>query len=685
MKIKKSHSSKRFTNLELFKDLEQNKNRAESLITEIKQMNKEIKFKHFLNDKKLSPKEFIKKALKIGLCITEKNNINSHNKNKISEILKEIKENAKVKYISNESEKNKNNLNEEFEEILDKCNEKARIKLNNYFDDLIEIKNEQTMLIIENQNLESKIENLNNNFQAFKKRLSEKHFELNKIIKKLDSYEKVKPFFELIRKFPKEDQKQIMSLFFNNKNKLIDYIHKINNSNEEYKDINKLRKKEQIKEAKFKENIIEKINEQNNFFNYKNKIIELDILNHEKHYEMIQKIKEEGNKYKKLLLFIYNSIKKFIPEKNYNLFINEMKNIHIISEENFDYSIFSNQNYINLIRNCIINKVSKCNEGVLLRNTITFGNYLSRKYLNSNKNENYRYNPLKAYKDFKIYFDKINIKNFSLKRKLNYLKSQLDELKKEKISMENILNKWEIKYNVLLDNSEISSILQKNDKNRKDDKIFEKSKLNHLIKRKNSKKLSEEVKIIFDDNNNEKLSISNDKNINKFFLTDINKHFKKDKTKYKKCLSNENFETMKNELNNITISSPNKCKTFSKNYINLKNYRLCFSKNKDKLIKKNGIKGNSDLYHCLDKLIKQINNDDIFNKYKNKNKRNKLSIKTNEYFPLKKILSNENIIKKKNKTELNLKSFSTEINNYKKTTIQVLNNIDKMINIIKNV
>ena len=142
---------------------------------------------------------------------------------------------------------------------------------------------------------------------------------------------------------------------------------------------------------------------------------------------------------------------------------------------------------------------------------------------------------------------------------------------------------------------------------------------------------------------------------------------------------------MKNELNNITISSPNKCKTFSKNYINLKNYRLCFSKNKDKLIKKNGIKGNSDLYHCLDKLIKQINNDDIFNKYKNKNKRNKLSIKTNEYFPLKKFLSNENIIKKKNKTELNLKSFSTEINNYKKTTIQVLNNIDKMINIIKNV
>ena len=33
-------------------------------------------------------------------------------------------------------------------------------------------------------------------------------------------------------------------------------MHKINNSNEEYKDINKLRKKEQIKEAKFKENII---------------------------------------------------------------------------------------------------------------------------------------------------------------------------------------------------------------------------------------------------------------------------------------------------------------------------------------------------------------------------------------------------------------------------------------------
>ena len=42
-------------------------------------------------------------------------------------------------------------MNEEFEEILDKCNEETRIKLNKFLDDLIQTKNEQIKIIIENQ------------------------------------------------------------------------------------------------------------------------------------------------------------------------------------------------------------------------------------------------------------------------------------------------------------------------------------------------------------------------------------------------------------------------------------------------------------------------------------------------------------------------------------------------------
>ena len=96
--MKKSISSKRLSNIELFKDITQNKKAAKSLLTEIKQMNKELKSKHFLSDSKFNSKEFINNALKTGLCITEKNNIKNHNRIKIREMIKELKENAKVKY-----------------------------------------------------------------------------------------------------------------------------------------------------------------------------------------------------------------------------------------------------------------------------------------------------------------------------------------------------------------------------------------------------------------------------------------------------------------------------------------------------------------------------------------------------------------------------------------------------------
>ena len=640
--MKKSISSKRLSNIELFKDITQNKKAAKSLLTEIKQMNKELKSKHFLSDSKFNSKEFINNALKTGLCITEKNNIKNHNRIKIREMIKELKENAKVKYISNNFEKSKKNMNEEFEEILDKCNEETRIKLNKFLDDLIQTKNEQIKIIIENQTLESQIENKNNETQTLKKQLSEKNNELNKIIKKLDVYEKVKPFFELIRKFPEEEPKQIMSLFFNNKIKLIDLLHKINNFNEEYEDINKLRNKEQIKELKFKENIIERINEKKNYFDNKNKIIELDILNHEKQYEMVQKNKEEGMKHKKLLLFIFNLIKKFIPDKDYNNFIKQMKYKSKYTEENFDYRIFSNPDYINLIKNYIINKVSKCTEGILLRNTIVLGNYLSRKYLDSNKKEIYRYNPIKTYKDFKLYFDKINIKNFTLKRKFDHLKYELDGIQKEKNNIENIFNSWKLKYNELYDNPEMASIIQKNDKNKKDIKIIKNYKLNHLIKRKTLKKFSEENKIIIDDNNNEKISKDIHRNIDKFFITDINKINKRNENQYKTCLSHENYGIMRNKFDNNAISIQEKYKNLSINnkfylskyFINLKDYKLSMSKNRDKLVKKNGI--------------------------------------------------NRNIMKK-TKSENSLKSFSDELNNYKDISSQVINSIDKMINSIKTI
>ena len=202
--------SNKLTNLESNSNLANNKNDASFWIKELQHLNKELKIKNILKQDKFNSQILIQKALKIGQSFTEKNNTDNNKKNKKKiELIKEIKAKAKTNYITNESEKNKKNLNEEFQEILDKCNDKTRIKLDKYFDDLINVKNEQTKIIFENENLESQIENINNESKFLKQRLNEKNEEINKIIKSFDSFNKIKPFFQLIRQYPDKDPRQI--------------------------------------------------------------------------------------------------------------------------------------------------------------------------------------------------------------------------------------------------------------------------------------------------------------------------------------------------------------------------------------------------------------------------------------------------------------------------------------------
>ena len=243
-------------------------------------MNRDFKLKHCLSNDKFSSDELIMDALKTGQHLKNIKNSDNLKRRKRNEIIKEIEGKAITKYITNKSEKNKKNLNEEFQEILDKYNDKTRIKLDKYFDDLINAKNEQTKIIIENQYLESKIESSNDEYQILKQKLFKKNEKINKIIKELDEFNKLKPFFELIRKFPNEEPMEIMSVFFNNKQYIIDQLHRLDNANIDYDEIEKSRNREKIKENNFRENIIEKINEQKEAFKYKMKLLDFDIKNH---------------------------------------------------------------------------------------------------------------------------------------------------------------------------------------------------------------------------------------------------------------------------------------------------------------------------------------------------------------------------------------------------------------------
>lgn len=679
-------------NEELDSDYDNNKNVAKLLFKEINQLNKNLKLKHFLSTEKLDPNKLILNSLRIGNFLEDNKKNDNYKHKKRNQIIKESKEKAVTAYLNRKSEKNKTNLNEEFKEILNKYNNNTRIKLDSYFDELIDLKNGQTAMIIDNKKLNLQIESLNNETTVIKQKLSEKDEEINKILDNFKKFDKIRPFFELIKNLPDKDPKKIIYEIFNDKNKLIEYINNLNKANEDYDDIIKLREKEKIKEKEFKDNILEKINKEKANDLKKTQILDHDILNHENQLYIIKNNNIEQIKYKKLLFYLYINIKKYIPENDYNLFIKKLGYNPILSEDNFDPTIFNENLYINLIKDYIINKASKSKEGNLLRITIVFANYLARKYLTKNK-EYMRYNPVEAIKNIKLLLDKIKIQNFSLKRKEFILKDQLDELSLDKKNLESYLNEWKKKFKKLLLKIEISKRYQKNKKNQNELKVEENNIIettNIIKKEKKGKRFSKPKSIEIIDNNNEILFENSDYNKkNQVFITHLNKIYKKNKISYKRILSKENNTQSKNEFKNTDINN-----NYRNNYLSpkvslkLKNIfdKLTLSPNKDKLYKKNGIQG-YNFYENINKLIKKFIKSESFAKYHYINKRKKLRIETAELSPLLiEKYKNKKLIK--NSTEQILRPFSSEIskdNNYRAITHKIYNDIDNIISSMKKI
>ena len=92
----------------------------------------------------------------------------------------------------------------------------------------------------------------------------------------------------------------------------------------------------------------------------------------------------------------------------------------------------------------------KCDDGKLLRNTIIFSNYLSRKYLSENEIIKFRYEPLKSFRELKKYIDNINVENNQLKAFIINIKQKLSDLEYKRKNLEKLLIKNEIEYKEIL-------------------------------------------------------------------------------------------------------------------------------------------------------------------------------------------------------------------------------------------
>ena len=637
---------------------------------------KNILDKKNLNNNRLNPNNLILDALKIVEKLKSKKYLENRNNLEISEIIEDTKIRARTSYINNKTEKSKMEIKEQFSKALKSINKKVLNNLENNFHEIINIKNSYIEIMKENEMLDYELSNINKDVRILNKKLFNLNDEISKWQIKFNPFKKVMPFFEgLIRLFPNEEPKNLIINFFENKQKSIEYIHRLNKLEENFFDISNQRDKILHIENEERNHIESRIKEEKKLFETREKILKQEIFLYQSHYDNLQILNANKQKLKLKLIKLYKIIKKYIPHDNYNKFIEKIGYNPIKDEKEFDPSIFDNKYFSELIIECIINKASESNEGKLLRNTIVFTNYLSRKYLIENKKNNYRYEPVKTFRELKNYIDNLNFENNSLKALLINLKQKQSDLKYKRKNLEYILKKSKIEYKELLLKLEKAKKIQldlfksKNNIN----KNIENTKEYKLIKSKSNNNLK--FKINNKDNLFNTIEYYNNSKTSKLFITHTNKIKEK-----KKNINKENKIIIENEK--INKKTGKELKEIIKNFKTIKNIKI--SNNKDKLYKTNGFNSTGNLFLQTQKILKEIyENEKIFkNPKSNKIKTDKLTIETSEEFPS--LIYNRKKHQKEDKfkTEESKRPFSSILikeNNYKMISNKIINNIDNII------
>lgn len=668
-----------------------------NLLSQISNLEKRIQLENELRTNKIRPKELILDALKIGEKINSKEYQNT--KHKKVDIILDAKMVARTTYLDISRKKSKLKVNDEFKDILKEVNKKAIIKLDKNLEEIIKIKKSYDKMTHENETLELKLSNINKDIENLHQKLSLKKEDIDKFQMKFEPFRKEIPFFEeLIHQFPNEEPENIIHNLFSNKKKSLEQLSKLNSLEREYFEMYRIREKESQKENQEKEIINQKIKEEKLSFERRKKSLEEELEIYKNELNIIKTNFSQKSKFTQMLINLYKNIKKFIPEQKYNQFKKKIGYDPLKREEKFDPTIFNNINYILLVKETFANKVSECYDGILLRITIVFANYLARKYLSHNKNKNYRYDPVSSFRDIKSLIDNKNFENYRLKGVIEDLKKKKSDLKMKKRDIENLLKKSKMKYYDLLRKLELAKKIQitsfktQYDNSKTIDVTNERK---DIIQRKERIKSSFPKSIKIENNNKDNiiktLELSHQKKNNKFFITHIDKSSNNKKKNIKRIFSATNYNfKYKDTINNIKRTNIINKDKDNEVYQEIRNrFRdLEISKNRDKLFKTNGINSSENIFLNIKRAVKEmLKHEEDLQSFKDSQKKEKklakkdnLTIETSSHVP---ILFRKS--KKKEKIQRPFSSLMTDDKNYKNISENIIKNIDNMIDSIKKI
>ena len=644
---------------------------------------------------KMKPEDLIQSALEIGKQIKINSKQNKKNRYYLSDLVTNTQITAKNTYMENLSKNFNNEISKAYKIHLDTTNNEALKQLSEKISEVIKVKTEYDKIDSNNKLIEYELSEINNNFATLNQKLLDKNVEINILQKKFESLQNISPLFEnLIHEFPNEDMKELINTFYDNKEKCIAQIHVLNALKDKLYLIDKERKMISLKEKNNQQKIKEKIKEEESI---KQSILsqkEKEFFMFQTEYERSKKHEEENIKLKEMLITLYKTIKSYIKDKEYENFILENGNDPLKSKK-FNITIFNDSKFFKLVNDNIINTYVDCNDSKLLRITISFANYLSRKYLKQKKC--YRYDPVNTFRDIKKLLDNQKFQNCQLEGVIKNLKQKQIDLKEKRKIMENLVQKSNLKYKALLKKLElaksITSSLITNSPLMKNKRPQSACQAGKRIFKKTT--VSSKPKKITIENNNYDKNIelndqNNDKKKKKFFIThagifkktkNSNKN-KEENENNKKILTHENIESA--IFKNVT--DKNKRQLILNAIKHFKDLKI--SKNHDKLYKTNGFNSSDNILLSVKELLNEIFQADNYKFFSKCNLDND-NINDNKLVSEKSqihsdtINKNTDLLKKKNKRPYTATSNCGE--KYDNIANKVLNEIDDMISKIKEI
>ena len=558
-----------------------------------------------------------KNEVDINRIIEESLNIDSlkqssfkHNLLRRDELLEKTKENSIINFLNDLQNKN-------IEEIKNLFLSKIKENSNNTHTQIEKSKNQTKEYIYkynnifeENKKINQKILEMNNKYRELGFELKKSQNTISQMQINDENLRQYKLLFdEFLLQYPgtdpitqmKEIQKNKIS-FFNKFNEYNDLQRKFEIDKKEYR-----QKLQQSK--KVLANLQEKLGrvEESNKLKKKENILIINELNLEKN--TLQKLKEDNNKYRKMLFNLYT---KLMEAFKLNKKINIDKKYLNIKEKDFYPDLLDDLQIWEYIK-AMINNMNPSINDQSLKETIAYSNMITRIYL-KNKNS-LRYDPLNTFKELKSIMEekeqkisKIsdNVKDFEIKlntmelenKKLNNLFIHFNQERNKNMANKSILlhtpnskrttSAFNLRSNNLSSNNEIrnKSISIKDFNTLKNRKRSISALHNNykIIKRNNINKKS--------DSDGEQMETDIINNNNKKFLR--NTKSSKIKKKFSISYSKNNF------LNNEEMKEFKKIKE---------------SKNKDKILK---IHSQQPLVKCINEFNQLLNHTNRLFVYKSK-------------------------------------------------------------------